>query len=66
MVRYETLKWHTSVYRGPATAGGNAGDRANGWNFRPVSEPREDIVRLTQESNIPNGQSGFFVHRLDQ
>lgn len=65
VIRYETLNWHSSTTRGPATAGGNAGDRTTGWNLRPLSEPREDIVKLTQESNIPNGQDGFFVHRLD-
>ena len=58
--RYKTLEWHTSsVGRGPATAGVNAGDFLNGFSLR---DPK-DILNLVSMSNV--GVRGLFVYRLD-
>ena len=67
--RYDKLEWHTytsqdgSIVRGPATAGGNAGDKTNGFNLNSLMADPKDIVYLTLQSNV--GYGGVFVYRVD-
>ena len=71
MYRYKTLEWHGPVSSspqlphmetGPATAGVNAGDRANGFN---VTNDPDNIVnlRLVSMSNVD--VPGLFIYRID-
>ena len=64
--RYHKLEWHSSSYRGPATAGLNRGDVMTGLNLLPLAvllADRTKIVELTLESNIAYG--GIFIHHLN-
>ena len=63
MFRYKSLEWHTSsVGRGPAAAGVNAGDGTNG--FSVTNDPNNIMnLRLVSMSNV--NIPGLFVYRLD-
>ena len=63
--RYHKLEWHSSSYRGPATAGLNKGDVKTGLNLLPLSllADRTKILELTMRSNIEYG--GIYIYHLN-